>query len=77
MRKYTPINYYKLSSRGKEIFNQCKDVLKCNVPHVHVFPSDFIELLDGISPSTRQFYIDGIPLDGKMVVKKTNELILK
>ena len=70
MRKFTPINEFKLSKRGKEVLKECKEILKFNVDKVHVKSGDYSELLEGISPSERERFKESIPLDGKIVVKK-------
>jgi hypothetical protein len=70
VREFTPINAFKLSKRGKDVLKECKAILKCNVTKVHVKTSDYSELLASVSPASRIFYQEAIPLDGKIVVRK-------
>ena len=70
MKEYTPINEWKLSRNGREIFKKCQEILTYEVENVHLNTNEFNELLLGISPSLRQTYIDNIPLCGKIVVRK-------
>jgi hypothetical protein len=68
--EFTPINVWRLSKRGKEIFEECSNILKHNVKKVSIAPNDFMELLEGISLSIRKHYNEAIPLNGKIVVRK-------
>jgi hypothetical protein len=65
-----PLNEFKLSKRGKEVLNDCREILKHNVTKVHVSAEDFNELLEGISASIRYNYINTIPFGEKFIVRK-------
>jgi hypothetical protein len=71
MRQYTPINEFKLKSKeAKEFLVMAKKMRGFSVENIRVHPNVFNELMDSISPSVRDYYIDGIPFEGKLLVRK-------
>ena len=71
MSNYTPINKWKLSKRGQELFDLIEKIGKSSVQNIHLKADDFNIILNGVAPSVRSEYMDGIPFMGKMIVRKS------
>ncbi|MGN6347079.1 MAG: hypothetical protein ACTHME_05190 [Candidatus Nitrosocosmicus sp.] len=69
--EFTPINYWKLSKRGKELFSLIEKIGKSSVQNIHLKSDDFNVILEGVPPSLRTEYRDGIPFMRKMIVRKS------
>jgi len=71
MRSYTPINECRIKSKeAKEFLRKLHKSLSFKLEKIYVSPQVFSELMDSISPSLREDYTDGIPFDGKLLVRK-------
>ena len=67
---YTPINQFKLSGEGKEVYeriNKCLDGLKhpmfyrANVRNIKLPPKEFDLLLEGVAVTERERFKDVLP----------------
>ena len=71
MRIYTPINEFKVKSKdAKDFLAKAKKIRLYSVENIHVPTKIFDELVGSLSPSTREYYLDGIPFEGKLLVRK-------
>ncbi len=71
MRQYTPINEARLKSKEvKEFLKTAKKMRGYAIENIHVPRGIFGDLLESISPSVREDYTDGIPFEGKLLVRK-------
>jgi len=67
---YTPINEHKLSKVAKEFLKEARKMKSFSVKNIHVTPQIFSDLMDSMSPSVKTYYSDGIPFEGKLLVRK-------
>jgi hypothetical protein len=71
MRVYTPINEFKIKSKEtKEFLKKVKKMLNVKLEKIHVSPQVFSDLMESMSPARKSLYSDGIPFEGKLLVRK-------
>lgn len=70
MGSYTPINIWKLSRTTQEVLKNAKKISKFNVKNIYLNYNEFSEIIESISPAWRNFYANGIPFEGKLLVRK-------
>jgi hypothetical protein len=69
LSNYTPINEYKLSREAQATLLQYKKMAIYSVSTLYAPKKFYEELLNSISPSSRQEFVDAIPFMGKIIVK--------
>lgn len=66
---YTPINKFKLKANAKEFLKSARRMSLYSIGKIHV-PSDIFDaLIESISLSDRDRFRDGIPFEGKVLVR--------
>lgn len=70
MANYTPINKWKISKASRDFLRKAEDMAKFPVEKIYVNKEIFDDLLEGISLSSKSFYSDSIPFEGKILVRK-------
>lgn len=67
---YTPINKWKLTRRGREIFDLCEKLSRSSVSNIYLSNDNYKLMIDGIPGSDNNEYENGIPFMGKLIVRK-------
>ncbi len=68
--RYCPINEYRLTQKGKEVFKDLSGWVRfASVKRIELEADKFDLLLMSITPSIRKEYQDEIPFNGKVLVR--------
>jgi hypothetical protein len=66
---YTPINQFKLKRESREFLARASKFKLFSVKNIHVPKEYYDDILESISLSERELYKDGIPFEGKLLLR--------
>lgn len=66
---FSPINEFKLCSKGKELFERLKKMAEFKINKIYLNNAEFDLILKGVTPSMRKDCENVIPFMGKEIVR--------